>query len=136
MRKLLPMLRLHYETKLSTRKIARSLNLSVGVVSKYLNKAKDYNLSWPLPEGMDEQKLASVLQSSKVHHQTSPAKASIDFSKVHEEMKIKGVTLQLLWEDYADGQTKSLSYSRYCFHYRAYKKKLKRWHGSKTAYFG
>ncbi len=41
MRKLLQILRLYFESKLSQRKIAKSLSLSVGVVSKYDNRALD-----------------------------------------------------------------------------------------------
>lgn len=126
MRKLLPMLRLHYEAKMSARGIARSLNLSVGVVSKYLIKAKECTLSWPLPTDMSEQALLTLLRPSKASQKINRAEDSIDFPKVHQEMKAKGVTLQLLWEEYKDEQANPLSYSRYCFHYRAFKKKLKR----------
>ena len=45
-RKLLPMLRLHYKAKLSARQIARSLKLSLGVVSKYINRVKACRLTY------------------------------------------------------------------------------------------
>lgn len=127
MRKLIPMLRLYFEAKLSTREIARSLKLSLGVVSKYLSKAKTCHLDWPLPDGMDEQKLAALLQlPTSVGCPASSAKEQIDFAKLHQELKVKGVTLQLLWEEYKAVQSCPLSYSRYCFYYRAFKQTLKR----------
>jgi predicted transcriptional regulator len=42
-------LRLKYEAQLSQRQIAQSLQLSVGVVSKYLRRARAQQITWPLP---------------------------------------------------------------------------------------
>jgi hypothetical protein len=42
-------LRLRYEARLSQREIAHSLGLSVGVVSKYLRRARARQITWPLP---------------------------------------------------------------------------------------
>ena len=41
MRKVKTILRLHYESKLSQREIARSVKLSVGAVNKYLARATE-----------------------------------------------------------------------------------------------
>ncbi|MEW5249613.1 winged helix-turn-helix transcriptional regulator [Microbulbifer sp. 2201CG32-9] len=49
MQKLKELLRLHHEANLSQRQIARSLNLSVGAVSKYLRRAEMAGITWPLP---------------------------------------------------------------------------------------
>ena len=43
------LLRLRYEAQLSQRQIAQSLQLSVGVVSKYLRRARTQQITWPLP---------------------------------------------------------------------------------------
>jgi len=64
MRKLTELLRLHFDIKLSTRQIARSLSLSVGVISKYIKRAQGHSLSWPLPDAMDEHRLAALLKPS------------------------------------------------------------------------
>lgn len=49
MRKIKTVLRLYHESKLSQREIARSVQLSVGAVNKYLSKAAEAGLGWPLP---------------------------------------------------------------------------------------
>ena len=116
MRKLIQVLRLHFESKLSRRQIAKSLSLSVGVVIKYLNRALEKNLSWPLPEGMNEPALIELLKPKTVQLNPSKAIDTIDFSKIHQELSGKGVTLQLLWEEYKSEQSACLSYSRYCHH--------------------
>jgi transposase len=126
MLKIKQLLRLHFEAKLTNRQIAGSLSLSVGVVNKYINKALSINLSWPLPPELDEQNLKKLLITSVSKEIQSAALDKIDFAKAHQELKLKSVTLQLLWKEYADQEEKPLSYSRYCHHYRVYKKSLKR----------
>ena len=91
MRKITQLLRLHFEAELTNRQIARSLNLSVGVVNKYINRALKCSLSWPLPAGMDEQKLSKLLQPSSTK-EPAKTKGNIDFSRIHQELKIHRVT--------------------------------------------
>ena len=50
MRKVREVLRLHYAAGLSTRAIARSLKVSPATVGKYIRRAEEQGLSWPLPE--------------------------------------------------------------------------------------
>ena len=47
MRQIKDILRLRHDAGLSLREIARSLNLSVGVVSKYLQLAAVAGIGWP-----------------------------------------------------------------------------------------
>ena len=47
MRKFKNVLRLKHEAGLSQRQIARALNLSLGVVNKYLNAAEAAGIGWP-----------------------------------------------------------------------------------------
>jgi DNA-binding CsgD family transcriptional regulator len=62
MRKLTQLVRLHIEAKLSTRNIGRSLSLSVGVVSKYINRIKQLNMNNDDLLGMSESSLAELLK--------------------------------------------------------------------------
>lgn len=126
MLKLKQLLRLHFELKLTNRQIANSLSLSVGVVNKYINRAINIKVPWPLPAELNEKKLASLLKTTPSKANQSIGAEQIDFAKTHQELKLKGVTLQLLWNEYSSPEDNTLSYSRYCHHYRAYKKSLKR----------
>jgi transposase len=47
-----------------------------------------------------------------------------EWSTVHQEMKKKGVTLMLLWEEYRASFPHGYQYSRFCELYRAFKSKL------------
>src|SRR5205085_12362286 len=87
-------LRLRYEARLSQREIARSLNLSVGVVSKYLQLATAAGIPWPLPDDLDDAALAQKLQPPT--SATTPTFPLPDLQQLHQELRHKGVTLQLL----------------------------------------
>ena len=53
--------------------------------------------------------------------------AQPDYAVIHQELKRKGVTLQLLWEEYekAHGQS-AYRYSQFCLHYHEYRGRLAR----------
>ena len=123
MRKIKDVLRLKYEAKLSCRQIAASLKLSVGVISKYINAAEVAGLSWPLSAEMDDTTLEARL---------FPAPASArehvmpDCAHIHQELRRKGVTLLLLWEEYlASCAGQAYKYAQFCVYYRQYSSRLK-----------
>lgn len=93
MHKIRDVLRLRHEAKLSHEKIGLALGLSKGVVAKYLGLSQAQGLTWPLPEGMNDAALARQLfpVADKPARQVEP-----DYPHIHQELKRKGVTLQLL----------------------------------------
>ena len=120
MRKISEILRLRYELKCSYRDIARSQNVGITTVGEYLARARTAGISWPLPEGMSEQDLFSKLFLPA----KSPSKVRPlpDWEWVYQELRKKGVTLQLLWREYRETHPAGLSYSQFCDLYRAYTK--------------
>lgn len=123
MRKIKDVLRLKYEAKLSCRQIAASLKLSVGVISKYTHAAEAAGLSWPLPDGMDDTTLEECLFPPVV---TVREFAMPDCAHIHQELKRKGVTLMLLWEEYQTSCAgQAYQYAQFCVHYRQYSSRLK-----------
>ena len=54
MRKIRDVLRYRHSAGLSLDAIARALNLSKGVVAKYLRLAAAAGLDWPLPDDLDD----------------------------------------------------------------------------------
>ena len=63
-RKMKEILRLHFGLNLTQAQTAKSLNISAGAVSKYVNQAKAMQISWPLPDDMTDQKLADCFLDS------------------------------------------------------------------------
>ncbi|MGC1951758.1 MAG: sigma factor-like helix-turn-helix DNA-binding protein [Gammaproteobacteria bacterium] len=66
MRRVRQVLRLAGEVGLNQRQIARSLRMSPTTVGDYLRRAKAAQLSWPLPEGLDDAQLEARLFSPVV----------------------------------------------------------------------
>ena len=126
MHKIKEILRLHYSSGLSQRKISASLNLSVGVVNKYLDLATQADISWPLPDNMTDEILREMLNKAKPTPEPAQSIfAPVNLSYIHQELKRKHVTLQLLWEEYCEQQKgqPNYSYSQFCRLYRAWSKK-------------
>lgn len=126
MRKIKEVLRLRYEVGLSTRLIAHSCGVGRTSVREYLQRAQRAGLAWPLPEEMTDGALEALLfpppSSLPEGARTLP-----DWAQLHKEMKGRGVTLFLLWEEYKAAHPDGLQYSRFCDLYRAWKGKLPVW---------
>lgn len=124
MKQIIEVLRLKYEAKLSHERIARACGLSKGVVGKYVSLARVQGIRWPLPEGTDEARLEALLFPAK----TPPARfAEPDCFQIHQELKRKGVTLQLLWAEYVEVHgEKAYRYSQFCHRYRQWSTKQRR----------
>ncbi len=127
MRQIKEVLRLKFATHLSQRQIARSLKLSTGVVAKYLAAAERAGLrEWPLPEEMDEAALARTLwPQSDPPPAATQRLATLDFASIHTELKRKGVTRLLLWEEYAAAHPEGYGYTQFCVLYRDWRSRLK-----------
>ena len=102
MRKIREVLRLRFAQRLSQRAIGISLRLSTGAVNTYLNRARHAGLGWPLPDGLDDAQLETLL------YPPPPAVAAEqrpvpDWAVVHRELRRPNVTLSLLWEEYRGG---------------------------------
>ena len=124
MKKIIEVLRLKHEANLSHEKIAQACQLSKGVVSKYLSLAQAKGLGWPLPEDTDEAALEALLFPAKAKPDRF---VEPDYFQVHQELKRKGVTLQLLWAEYvARHGERAYRYSRFCGRYREWRARQKR----------
>lgn len=125
MRKIRDVLRYRHSTDLSLSAIARALNISKGVVAKYLKLSAEAGLGWPLPEDLDDAALEKRLYQQLTAR--APTFVEPDYADVHQELKRKGVTLILLWEEYRQGAgDRAYQYTAFCTHYRAWAGQLKR----------
>lgn len=123
MRKVRQVLRLAHEAGLRKRQIARSLSMSPTTVGKYLRRAKQAGLSWPIPAHWDDRRLEAELYPS-LPRRSRDRRPLPDWTHVHQEYKRKGVTLVLLWEEYKAIYPEGLQYSQFCDRYRAWAGKL------------
>ena len=126
MRKIREILRLSLEAGLSIRQIKASTKVSVGGIQKILSRAKSLDLSWPLPEDLTDDLLASRFYP-RADASTSSHLQIPDWPEVHQALKQKGVVKQLLWEEYTEQYpNRCMSYSRFCDRYLHWRKQQRR----------
>ena len=126
MRKVVEALRLAFDQDRSQREIATILALSQSTVHEYVGRFRATGLAWPLPEPIDEAALEARLFTRGA---TPPAatRPVPEWATVHQELKRKGVTLQLLWVEYqaaAAEPARCYQYTQFCRHYHAWAKTL------------
>jgi len=116
MRKIVDVLRLHHEGGRSHREIARAVGASPTTVGEILRRAKQCALIYPVPAGMSEAGLEALLYAPTApSNRTRPEP---DWPGVHRELRRKGVTLDLLWQEYKAEHPEGYRYSGFCEHYR------------------
>jgi transposase len=123
MRTIKEILRLKRTCGLSNRAIARSCGIGRATVSEYLRRAKAAGLSWPLDEQIDDAHLERLLFPPPCSL-PSGSRPVPDWSVVHSELRKKGVTLCLLWEEYYEAHPGGYQYSWFCEHYQTWTEKL------------
>ena len=123
MRKTTEILRLKHEVGLTHRQIARSCGLSHPTVSKYLERAQQAGLGWPLPENVDEEHLQALLFPA-AEDGSRPSRPLPDMEYIHKELRRAHVTRHLLWEEYRADHADGYSYTQFCEHYRRWKAPL------------
>jgi transposase len=127
MRKIKDCLRLKFDCGLSHAQIGRALGLSKGVVTKYLQRARQAGLTWETASVLDEVAIAARLSPARGPLR-SQQRVMPDWAVVHRELRRKGVTLQLLWEEYVDAHLGAATYryTQFCHLYQGYAARLKR----------
>jgi len=122
MRKTKEILRLYYGLNLSKRQVARSCNIAASTVREHIRRAEASGIKWPLPDGMDDAQLSDRLFPEKPALSTLLPLPSMEY--LHQELRIKGVTRQLLWLEYKEQYPDGYEYSQFCEHYRQWTKHL------------
>ena len=121
-RKIREVLRLKRERGLSHRAIAQACAIGVGTVSLYLQRIAQQGLGWPLPAELDDAALEARLfrRAAPAHDRVRP-----DCAYIHRELKRDGVTLQLLWKEYAQVHPHGYRRAQFCEIYRQWARRLR-----------
>lgn len=122
MRTIREVLRLRLDQKLSYREVSTACQIGPTSVHEYLRRAAAAGLGWPLPEGLSDAALEELLFPTVFVPRAE--RVPPDLEHVAHELRRKGVTLFLLWEEYRHNQPKAYGYSRFCELYQAYSEKL------------
>ena len=110
-------------TELSERAIGRALKVSRTAVTKYLECFRGSGLTWEQAQELPDSELLSVLEGNR------PARTSARYERLAErfpmmvkELRRKGVTLQLLWEEYLREHPDGYQNSQFCYHFHRWRK--------------
>jgi len=114
MRKLKEIARLCLELNLGVRPIARVCDVSTSTVSLYVDKLKRLGMTYPQICRMEEEVLSRLLFPKEGK---TPKKPLPDFHYIHKELKKKGVSLQLLYEEYKQNNPDGYEHTQF---YRLY----------------
>ena len=122
MRKIREVLRLKHDRGLSHRAVAHACAIGVGTVTLYLQRATDCGVGWPVPTELDDTALEARLfpRAAPVRDRIRP-----ECAEIHRELKRVGVTLQLLWQEYAQVHPDGYRYSQFCEIYRRWARRLR-----------
>lgn len=112
MRTVREILRLHFEHNLSQRAIARACSVSPTTVGEYLERIRQAGREWQEISVLDDSSLKTLLYPDG--GKPSSRKPHPDFDYLRLEMKKKGVTLQLLWEEYRSVYPDGYGRTQFC----------------------
>uniref|UniRef100_UPI003BEF16F2 IS21 family transposase n=1 Tax=Burkholderia arboris TaxID=488730 RepID=UPI003BEF16F2 len=129
MRRIKEVLRLKWTCNLSHRQVSGALGVGLGTITQYLQLAASAGLDWATVEPLSESDLERLLikrgagRTMVVGDRVEP-----DCAWIHAELRRKGVTLQLLWEEYvgAHPDQRTYRYTQFCQRYKDWAQTLKR----------
>ena len=111
MRKLREIVRFKLKQGLSGRTIAKSCGISPSTASDYTGRIASAKLSWPLPPDPLERLLFPAEGAP------APSRPEPDWAWIHRELQRRGVTKQLLWQEYREAHADGYGYSQFCERY-------------------
>lgn len=118
MHQLREILRLHYEMGLKDREIARSQGVSHVTVGDIVKRFERTDLVWPLPDDASDPVLHRHLYPGNLGRPRQ--RPEPNWAQVHQELRQKGTTLELLWREYRAVHPAGYEYSQFCARYRQY----------------
>jgi transposase len=125
MRKVRELLRLHFEQNISARQAALIVGMGKTAASQYLAGFRSSGLTLAASVTLSDSELLGSINIKKEGDNDRYADLSKQFSYIEKELKRTGVTLQLLWKEYAESRTDSYGYSQFCHHYYLWRKEKK-----------
>ncbi|MDH6148420.1 transposase [Paraburkholderia sp. WSM4179] len=124
MRKIREVLRLHFECDRNQREIADAVGASTTTVWHYLRRTRLAGLGWPLPAELLTDDVALEARLYPPPARREPTRGMPDWPTVHREFGRKGVTLDLLWQEYKAQHPDGCGYSWFCKAYQEWAQRL------------
>jgi len=122
MRKIKESLRLRFENNQSIQTIAASVGVGSSTIGDLLIRFRASGFTWPLAEDVTDEILEARLYRLKGRQGGTNERPLPDFPRMHQELRRKGVTKQLLWMEYKANCTNGYEYTQFCNLYKAWTK--------------
>src|SRR5664279_2845024 len=123
MRKIRDVLRLTHALGMSRRLVGEATGIGKTAVGEYVRRAAVAGLSWPIPDEIDDAELERRLFPPP-DTASSTSRTEPDWSHNHAELKRRGVTLALLWQEYRAEHAQGYAYSWFCERYSDWRKRI------------
>jgi transposase len=124
MRKIRDVLRLTHAMGMSRRVVGEVTGIGKTAVGDYVRRASAVGLNWPIPEEIDDAELERRLFAPMDAAVSDAARSEPDWPHIQAELKRRGVTLTLLWQEYRTEHPQGCAYSWFCEQYGAWRKSL------------
>jgi len=122
MERIRKIIRYSVTTELSERQIAKALNVSRTAVSKYVGAFRSSGLGLEDLEGMPDSQLIARLEGKDRRPKSARyLELCKRFPSFLKELRKKGVTLELLWEEYLRECPEGYQYSQFCYHFQTWR---------------
>ncbi len=109
-----------FNSGLSNRKIALSVNASPTTVSFYASRFRTSGITYAEFARLSDEEIKTLFFSDV----PKPLRPLPDMEYIHSELKRKGVTLYLLWKEYIEDDPLGYRYTQFCHYYSEWKKNL------------
>jgi transposase len=123
MRKIREALRLTHALGMSRRLVGEATGIGKTAVGEYVRRAAVAGLGWPIPEEIDDAELERRLFPPAATASYA-ARAEPDWPHIHAELKRRGVTLALLWQEYRAEHVQGYAYSWFCERHSDWRKRI------------
>jgi transposase len=123
MRKIREVLRLTHALGMSRRLVGEATGIGKTAVGEYVRRAAVAGQGWPIPDEIDDAELERRLFPPP-DAASSTSRTEPDWSYNHAELKRRGVTLALLWQEYRAEDAQGYAYSWFCERYSDWRKRI------------
>jgi transposase len=108
---------------MSRRLVGEATGIGKTAVGEYVRRAALAGQSWPIPDEIDDAELERRLFPPP-EARSSTSRTEPDWSYNHAELKRRGVTLALLWQEYRAEHAQGYAYSWFCERYSDWRKRI------------
>jgi transposase len=108
---------------MSRRLVGEATGIGKTAVGEYVRRAAVAGQGWPIPDEIDDAELERRLFPPP-EARSSTSRTEPDWSYNHAELKRRGVTLALLWQEYRAEHAQGYAYSWFCERYSDWRKRI------------